>query len=273
MYGGAYAVRAWALVQALKSGIVDELLRWSRTGIPGGFDELARRLSSRSGVPMPVAEWALAEWLSQLRRDLVPAEAPAAAPASDRAVTREPGQPATIALGATDGPDVLVRIPHLVLAGLALAGAMAVGALVWRPGALAVGVLGEASATTPSLPKAPAIDEHSSRGRAAACASTRDDGPDRPPRAAGGGTLPMPADAREAGLDDGWATVRIGVGSDGRVDRDAIEVVDASHPAIASSVADVVAALRYRPARRDGCAVGAIVTRTVRFSSDGAPPR
>lgn len=286
MYGGPYAVRAWAVLQALKGGLVTDLLDWTRTGTPGGFDALARRLSDRSGVPQPIAEWALAEWLSQLRRDAghagSTAATDAAAPRSARVAEtptasptpREPPRPATLSIDALPGPDVVVRIPHLVLGGLALAGVLAIAAVTWKPAVPTIGTLGEASAATPPLPPAPSIDEPGRRGRdGAACAGARRPGPDRPPGALQAGALPMPDDAIEAGLDDGWATVRLRVDAEGRVDDEGVEVVDASHPALAASAADVAGGLRYRPARRDGCAVPATVTRTLRFTSDAVAAR
>lgn len=281
LYSGPYAVRVWAVVQALKGGLVDELLRWSHTGTPGGFDDLVRRLADRSGAPQQVAEWALAEWLSQLRHDerhptshapSASVVTPAAAAAVVEAPPRKPRGPATVALNALPGPDVVVRIPHLVLGGLALAAALAVGLLLWRPGAPGIGVLGEASASTPALPPAPTIEEAPARERvASACAAERDPGPDRPPRALQAGAVPMPDEALEVGLDDGWARVRLQVDADGEVRDESVEVIDASHPAIAESVGDVVARLRYRPARRDGCTVPATITRTLRFSADAEP--
>lgn len=296
LYGGAYAVRTWAVVQALKSGLVDELVGWSHTGAPGGFDDIARRLSTRSGVAQPIAEWALAEWLAAVRSQerptgrageattptaahgAVPSDAPAAAAdlptAKPPKPPKAPRGPATVALDALPGPDVVVRVPHLVLGGLALAGSLVAAAVVWRPPMPGVSVLGEASASTPAMPPAPSLGDAGvadGAARAAACASAGEGGPDRPPRALQAGPVPLPEDAREAGLEDGWATVRARVDRQGRIDAASVEVVDASHPLLASAAPDVAERLRYRPARRDGCAVPATVTRTLRFTEDADP--
>jgi protein TonB len=321
-YSGPYAVRTYAIVQALKGGLVADLVTWHREGARGVEGELAQRLVERSGAARPIAEWAIAQWSFAFRLDdgAHAAAAAGATPVVDatpsaeyqtraRAGTQPPSPP------AATGREMVVRVPHLVGAGIVAAAAVVAAfdtGVV--PASRVAGLFGEAEASAPALPPAPALEGPPRRARQmssagdvvtpptrrrdpppvrrqgpsssrapSAVAPPAPDTPDTPRVSCawdGGGPAtararlvrdyppPFPRDLADAGMERGEAILRFEVDEEGRVRAGSIEVVGTTHPLFARSATEVAEQWRYRPARRDGCAVAATVMRTVAFRRD-----
>ena len=298
-YAGPYAVRTYALVQALKHRLVADLVSWHAEGARGVGAELAQRLVERSGVASPIAEWAMAQWafafrLHDDRRAGAPAAARAATPApaavvanvADPSPAAHPSHGATTHAPAGTQPaaggamELVVGVPQLAAVGaiVALAIASLLGPRIAAIPRVA-SLLGEPAAEAPPLPPAPALEGLPSRGGAAAigrdtvavstaCARGGVDGSatrNAPPRLLRDVAPPFPREITDAAVGRGSVMLRYVVGADGRVDASAVEVLSATDEPFARSAIEALAALRYRPARRDGCATRATLTRTFRF--------
>ena len=151
-YRGASALRAYAVVQALKGGLVADLLLR-----PESVREIAAQLTERSGVAPPIAQWAVEAWsaafaetlaasraAAEARRARASASARASAPAADEAPARE----------------VVLRLPHLVAIGaLAALVVVLVATLGGPPLPRALRVFREAAASAPAMPPAPAPEK------------------------------------------------------------------------------------------------------------------
>lgn len=69
---------------------------------------------------------------------------------------------------------------------------------------------------------------------------------------------------RDAGVE-GTVTVRLRVAADGKVDRNSITVVNASHELFAEPAQHAAARMRFRPAERNGTPVATEITVPVEF--------
>ena len=298
LYSGSYAVRAYAVVQALKGGLVADLVTWRRDGARGIDAEIAQRLTERSGVSRPIAEWAVAAWVFAFGLEapitappvLEPAATVAATPLAAAAPVQSVHRPTesvqqttASAAAAAPGREVVVGIPHLVTAGIGMAFvvSIALGQLGGLPAA--IGLADKAAAATP-LPPPPELETvpRPSRGISAPIETSRasDDAPrtcangvsadltgprHRRARPLGSTIFPMPEPLREEGVEHGTVVLRFSVDTDGRAQHEGAQVVRASHPALESVALDVIEELRYLPARRDGCPVASSVTRALTF--------
>ncbi|HYD54037.1 MAG TPA: TonB family protein, partial [Gemmatimonadaceae bacterium] len=116
----------------------------------------------------------------------------------------------------------------------------------------------EARVVSPSAPPVPP-PTRCAAGEADADRSTT------PPRPVRDYAPAFPVELADAGATRGEVVLRFTVDEEGRVDRESATVLRATDPLFARSALEIVEQLRYRPAREEGCAVPATVTRTVRF--------
>lgn len=310
LYSGSYAVRAYAVVQALKGGLVADLVTWRRDGARGIDAEIAQRLTERSGVSRPIAEWAVAAWVFAfgLEGPIATAAPPppvqeplvkvAAAPLSAAASIQSVQRPAEIVaqpttdpvVAATPGRELVVGIPHLVTAGVGVA--LVVSIVLGQFGGLpaALGMADKAAAATP-LPPPPELETVPRRSKGVTApietgSAQKDQAPtcangapadaagprSRRARASGSATFPFPDALRDEGIDRGTVVVRFTVDANGRAQHDGAEIVRATHPALEALALDAIEELRYLPARRDGCPIASTVTRALNFGTTGSEP-
>ena len=148
-YRGTSALRAYAVVQALKGGLVAELL-----DRPESVQEIAARLTERSGVAPPIALWAVDAWSAAFAETLAASRAAAEARRAREAAVRQRVMPAA---DAVPSREVVLRLPHLVAIGaLAALAIVLVAALGGPPLPRALRVFREAAASAPAMPPAPA---------------------------------------------------------------------------------------------------------------------
>jgi outer membrane biosynthesis protein TonB len=289
LYSGPYAVRTYAIVQALKGGLVADLVSWHAEGARGYEPELAQRLTERSGVSRPIAEWAVGAWAFAFGLRPTPTSAaPAAAAASAAAsapLTAVPivgdVQPALRHAPEAPAREIVVRVPHLISAGAVTAFAVTV---LFASGFAAVpralGLFGDAAASTPALPPAPDLEpppratrtmpsqerwETPARAQRCNAGEAAESSWDERPRLVRDHPPAFPGELLDEGLDRGSVTLRYTVSANGLVETESVEILRASHPLFARAATEVLELLRYRPARSNGCAVSSEVTRIFRF--------
>jgi hypothetical protein len=148
-YRGASALRAYAVVQALKGGLVAELL-----GRPDATREIAAQLTEKSGVAPPIAQWAVDAWTAAFAETLAAARAAAEARRAPASATAQAASPATATPPAR---EMVLRLPHLLAIGaLAALAIVLIAALGGPPLPRALRVFREAAASGPAMPPAPA---------------------------------------------------------------------------------------------------------------------